>query len=82
MPDLASTRGAALANPAALAVGIPATSHNAKLTHNTGVPAQEAGASGPRDWAWGTIVVVTGLAAIFAVFIFVVLDYKTAGEQS
>jgi hypothetical protein len=83
-PDLASTRGAALANQPASAAGI-AASGDVPVKEQTspttpGVPAQEAGASGPRDWAWGAIVVITGLVAIVAVFIFAVLEYKTAAE--
>src|SRR5438477_199711 len=43
-------------------------------------PGREAGSSGQRDWAWGAIVVITGLVAIVAVFILAVLQYKTAAE--
>src|SRR5213082_1034714 len=39
-------------------------------------PAPEGGAAAPRDWAWGAIVVMAGLFAIVAVFVFAVLEYK------
>jgi hypothetical protein len=42
--------------------------------------AQQAARSGRGDWAWGAIVVIAGLVAIVAVFIFAVLQYKTAAE--
>ena len=42
--------------------------------------AREGGSSGPREWAWGAIVVIAGLIAIVAVFVFAVLQYKTAAE--